>query len=208
MASFHRVEQAALYLATLVGQGSDDSKMANSFTIVTAAVERGLLDVHDRRPTKWSAMCGIRTRAWPNRCWPEAKVRQHSELTRRAAGKRAAGALVFPPLDQRRNRAGRAHFVPELQQPVQAQRQRAGAHFLKIVLAHLVRSIAQLIVAVESVRPHRSVLGSHMHCITRALLTLWCWRAWRLCAASVSMCSACLNPQHLRPSVCRRSRPA
>ena len=51
----HRVDQAPLYLAALFGQGSEDSKMANGFTIVTAAAEGGLLDVHDRRPIVLSA---------------------------------------------------------------------------------------------------------------------------------------------------------
>ncbi|MBZ2206544.1 SOS response-associated peptidase family protein [Massilia soli] len=46
----HRIDHAPLYLAALFGQGSEDSKMANGFTIVTAAAEGGLLDVHDRRP--------------------------------------------------------------------------------------------------------------------------------------------------------------
>lgn len=51
----HRVDHAPLYLAALFGQGSEDSNMANGFTIVTAAAEGGLLDVHDRRPIVLSA---------------------------------------------------------------------------------------------------------------------------------------------------------
>lgn len=46
----HRQDRAPLYLAALVGRGSEDSKTANGFTIVTAAADGGLLDVHDRRP--------------------------------------------------------------------------------------------------------------------------------------------------------------
>jgi len=46
----HRVDRAPLYLAALVGNGNDESKTAGGFTIVTAAAEGGLLDVHDRRP--------------------------------------------------------------------------------------------------------------------------------------------------------------
>lgn len=46
----HRVDRAPLYLAALVGNGSNESKTAGGFTIVTAAAEGGLLDVHDRRP--------------------------------------------------------------------------------------------------------------------------------------------------------------
>jgi putative SOS response-associated peptidase YedK len=46
----HRIDKAPLYLAALFGRGAEDSTMANGFTIVTAAAESGLLDVHDRRP--------------------------------------------------------------------------------------------------------------------------------------------------------------
>lgn len=46
----HRADGAPLYLAALVGHDDGESKTANGFTIVTAAADGGLLDVHDRRP--------------------------------------------------------------------------------------------------------------------------------------------------------------
>ena len=46
----HRADGGPIYLAALVGHGEAESKTANGFTIVTAAVGGGLLDVHDRRP--------------------------------------------------------------------------------------------------------------------------------------------------------------
>ncbi|MDM5181908.1 SOS response-associated peptidase family protein [Massilia sp. DJPM01] len=46
----YRTDGAPLYLAALVGHGDVESKTANGFTIVTAAADGGLLDVHDRRP--------------------------------------------------------------------------------------------------------------------------------------------------------------
>lgn len=46
----HRADEAPLYLAALVGNSDEPSQTANGFTIVTAAAEEGLLDVHDRRP--------------------------------------------------------------------------------------------------------------------------------------------------------------
>lgn len=39
-----------IYLAALVGHGAPESKTANGFTIVTAASDAGMLDIHDRRP--------------------------------------------------------------------------------------------------------------------------------------------------------------
>lgn len=52
----HRIDREPLYLAALFGRGAEDSKMTNGFTIVTAAAEGGLLDVHDRRPIVLNAV--------------------------------------------------------------------------------------------------------------------------------------------------------
>lgn len=46
----HRADRTPIYLAALIGHGEEESKTANGFTIVTAAADGGLLDVHDRRP--------------------------------------------------------------------------------------------------------------------------------------------------------------
>jgi putative SOS response-associated peptidase YedK len=46
----HRADGAPIFLAALAGHGEGESKTAKGFTIVTAAADGGLLDVHDRRP--------------------------------------------------------------------------------------------------------------------------------------------------------------
>jgi putative SOS response-associated peptidase YedK len=46
----HRADEAPIFLAALAGSGDGEAKTAKGFTIVTAAADGGLLDVHDRRP--------------------------------------------------------------------------------------------------------------------------------------------------------------
>lgn len=52
----HRADQAPLYMAGLACFGPDgEEPAATGFTVVTAAAEGSLLDVHDRRPVVFSA---------------------------------------------------------------------------------------------------------------------------------------------------------
>lgn len=75
----HRKDRKPLYFAAIGKQPFDAVDEAEGFLIVTAAADKGLVDIHDRRPLVFTPEAALE---WMN---PETSGAQASELSHDAA---------------------------------------------------------------------------------------------------------------------------